>query len=79
MFFVLKLVVENLVILVLLFVVIKVVLVFNKGIVWCCMLEFISVWLVLLFFKNGIYLVVIDIICLDEILIKLILLGLFRM
>lgn len=42
---------------------------FIKGIVWCCMFVFINVWFELLFFKNGIYVVVVEIICFGDIFI----------
>lgn len=48
----------------------------NKGIVWCCMFVFISVWEVLLCFRNGMEDVVIDIICFGLMFIVVILLVL---
>lgn len=51
------------------FVLINGLFVCNVGIVWCCMFVFINVWFVLLCFRNGISVVVIDIICWVEMFI----------
>lgn len=66
LFLVIKVILELWVVLYLILVLINGVCGLINGMVCCCMLVFIKVWLELLFFKNGIYVEVMEIICFGE-------------